>query len=447
MVALARAQKRLGHDVAAILPGIDGNIAAELVPDGIACHAAPVDMLAAHGVHNRMRVAFALARLLRRLRPDVVHSHILNSVVTARVASWIADAPNCFGGNVGPLSIESDLLRPLEIGTAFCDTKTIASCRYTRELFIQHGVPEDQVELIYYAVDQSGHDPALADGMRVRRELGVADNATLIGKIAYFYPPSNVRALLPAHLYGRGMKGHDVLLRAAPRVLESIPDAKFVLVGRGWGPGGPRYEHDLKALAASLGLRDAVLFPGERLDVPDTLAAFDISVHCSLTDNLAGTVESLLMAKPMVVSDIRGFADTVLHEETGLVVPRDDPNALADAIVRLHRDPALARRLGENGRRWMLERFTLERAVADHEALLARSTARAEQHYRLMTTLVRVIAIPFRLYPVLRDFKRAAGVPGLARRVVRRVKSASRRLLRLASCLVTRGGSTAEPSR
>jgi glycosyltransferase involved in cell wall biosynthesis len=432
MVAFLREQKRLGHEVAAIVPSLDGGIAAQLATEGIPCYATTVDILPIPSLLGRAWAIAKLVRLLRRLRPDVIHSHIFNAVITARIAAWIADVPIRFAGNVGPLSVESDLLRPMDVGTAFCDTKTIASCQHTRELFIRHGVPPEQVELVYYAVDQSGHDPAVADGARVRRELGLAAGTPVIGKIAYFYPPSNSPALFPPHLVGRGMKGHDVLLRAVPLVLAEIPEARFVLVGRGWGATGPQYEQELKELAQSLGVSHAVLFPGERSDVPDTLAAFDVSLHCSLTDNLAGTVESLLMAKPMVVSDIRGFADTVLHEETGLVVPADDPPALAASIVRLLRDRKLAARLGENGRHFMLSRFTLARSIADLEELLARQPGRAEGHYRMATMLGRALAAPFRLYPVMREVRRVVGSAGGTRwnRLVWRTKERVRNALK-----------------
>jgi glycosyltransferase involved in cell wall biosynthesis len=400
MIALMREQKRLGHDVAAIIPARDGGIGAQLDALGIPCHVAGVDVLFARpSVTQKLATLFRLARLLRRLRPDVVHSHIVNSVATARLASWIADVPMHLGANAHPFSMESDVLRPIEVGTSFCDTATIASCTYTRDLMLRHGVPETQVELIYYAVDQSAHDPALADGSRLREELGLAADTPVIGDVAYFYPPANTAGLLPPRLLGRGIKGHDVLIRAVPHVLKSVPDAKFVLVGRGWGAGGPKYEQELNDLAGSLGVGHAVLFPGERSDIPDVLAAFDISVQCSLSDNLGGTVETLLMARPLVVSDIGGFADTVLPEETGLVVPVDDPFALAEAIVRLLRDRALGRRLGENGRRRMLERFTLARTVADTETLLAARRRTAERHYRIAVSVARTIAFPFRLLP------------------------------------------------
>jgi glycosyltransferase involved in cell wall biosynthesis len=400
MVALMREQKRLGHDVAAILPAIDGSLGKELAALGIPCHAARVDVLFALSVPRKIGALAGLVRLLRRLRPDVVHSHIVNSVITARLASWIADVPMHVGANAHPMSMESDVLRAIEVGTAFCDTVTMPSCTYTRDLMLRHGIPAEQIELVHYAVDQQGHDPALADGGRVRRELGLAASTPVVGKIAYFYPPARSAGVVPVRLEGRGVKGHEVLIRAVPRVLASVPDAAFVLVGRGWGPGGPAYERELKALAAQTGAGDAIRFIGERRDIPDLLAAFDVTVQCSLSDNLAGTVEALLMARPLVVSDIPGFADTVQHEVTGLVVPPDDPDALADALVRLLRDRPLGERLGEQGRRHVSERFTLDLSVAGVERVLASRRPDASKGYRTWVSAARAAALPFRLLPV-----------------------------------------------
>jgi glycosyltransferase involved in cell wall biosynthesis len=401
MVALMREQKRLGHDVAAIIPAGDGGIGARLDALGIPYYVAGVDVLfALPRLTQKIPALVRLARLLRRIRPDVVHSHIVNSVVTARLASWLADVPMHLGANAHPMSMESDVLRALEVGTSFCDTATIASCTYTRDLMLQHGVAPERLELIYYAVDQSAHEPSLADGARVRAELGLGVETPVVGDIAYFYPPARSAGVVPSRLEGRGIKGHDVLIRAMPRVLESVPEAKLILVGRGWGASGVKYEQELKDLANGVGAGASIHFIGERNDVPDLLAAFDVAVQCSLSDNLGGTVESLLMARPTVVSDIDGFRDSVLHEETGLAARVDDPESLADAIVRLLRDRELAQRLGRNGRQRALERFTLARTVADTEALLARRCRTAVDHYRLRVSVARAMALPFRLTPV-----------------------------------------------
>ncbi|HSY47955.1 MAG TPA: glycosyltransferase family 4 protein [Thermoanaerobaculia bacterium] len=428
MIGMAREQRRRGHEVAVILPSRNGSIAPALEAEGIPYHLAPCDALGVGSHFERARVILTLVRLLRRLRPDVIHSHLINSVVTARIAAWIADVPNRLGANAGPLTLESELLRPAEVGTAVFDTRTIASCSYTLELFARYGVPASQCDLVYYGPDHTRFDPAKADGARVRRELGIDDDTPLVGIVAYFYAPSQSLAVFGPGLVGRGIKGHEVLLDAVPRILAQVPNAKFALVGRGWGAEGERYLQSLKERAKALG--DAVLFPGERSDVPDTLAAFDVSVHPSLNDNLGGTIESLLMARPMVVSDIRGYEDSVLHEETGLVVPAGDSAALADAVVRFLRDRELARRLGENGRKRMLETFTLQRSVETLDAIFARQRERAEGHYRLATMIGRAVAMPFRLLPIMREVRRVQRHYHPPPRLSVRVKSALRRFLK-----------------
>jgi glycosyltransferase involved in cell wall biosynthesis len=167
----------------------------------------------------------------------------------------------------------------------------------------------------------------------------------------------------------------------------------------------------MRQLARELGVAHAVIFTGERNDVPDVLASFDVSVHCSLSDNLGGTVESLLMERPMIVSDAPGFADAVVHEDTGLVVPRDDPRVLADAIVRLLRNRDFARRLGTKGRARMLGGFTLAHNVAGIESLLASTGRRAGQHYRIRRTIARTLIAPFRLAPMLLRIARIMRAP------------------------------------
>ena len=427
LVELAREQRKRGHEVTLLIPSLDGTIAAALEGSGVVCLAASVDILSGSGIFDRAIRLAKLVRLLRRLKPDVVHGHILNSVVTARLASWVADVPIRVGMSAGPVELESELLRTFALGTAFCDTTTIASCSYTRDLFTHHGI---SASLIFYAADEQRFDPARADGAHVRRELGIDAETPLAGMVAYFYPPGTNAAVYPPHLLGRGIKGHEVLLRAVPGVLAQLPRAKFALVGRGWGADGPAYEQALKQLARNLGIEHAVLFTGERADVPDVLAALDVSLQPSLNDNLGGTLESLLMARPMVVSDIPGYRDTVIPEETGLVVPPDDADALAGAIVRLLRDPDFARRLGENGRRRMLDRFSLQRCVADIDALMARNAARAAGRYRVTTMIGRALALPWRLRPMLSELRRVLRRHRQPRMIRARIKYVLRNALK-----------------
>jgi glycosyltransferase involved in cell wall biosynthesis len=431
MVAFLIEQKKLGHDVRAFIPSADGDIAPKLDAAGIPYDVLATDLFGSHSVFGAARTILSCARLLRKRRPDVLQTHIFESTILGRLASWIADVPIRISMIPGPLVLELPLMRLWDLATAFADHKIVASCEHTRTLYRDAGIDPSKLELVYYAVDQSAHDPALADGAKVRRDLGVSPDSPLIGFIAYFYGPLAPN-IAPPHLRGRGVKGHDVLIRAVPGVLQSFPDARFAIVGKRWGdyPSVVAYENYLHQLVEDLGVGHAVIFTGERRDVPDVLASLDISVHCSLNDNLGGTVESLLMERPMVTSDIGGFRDTILHERTGLLVPVDDPPALADAIVRLLRDPVFAKRLGEAGRAWMLERFTLSRSIADLEELYARCAApltvngRAprESGYRLGTGFIRLASLPAKLFPVLRATRVLLGRgPGLMPRVLTRV--------------------------
>ena len=428
MIALVIEQKRRGHEVEVVLPSLDGTIAPILMAEGIRCHAIPLDILSARSHLARARTVAGLVRLLRRLRPDVVHSHLINTVLTARIAAAIADVPVVYSGNASPLTLESDLLRTLEVGTAFCDTRSIASCSFTRELFTRYGIPEAQCVMVPYAPEHTAFDPMRADGGRVRRELGIDADTPLIGMVAYFYARSTA-AVVGKQLAGRNLKGQDVLLQAFRDVRAAVPHAKLLLVGGGWGAAGMAEMRRMEALARKLGIDDAVTFAGERRDVPDVLAALDVSVQASLIDNLGGTIESLLMERPLVVSDARGFADTVRHEETGIVVPAGDAAALAGGILRLLRDHDLGRRLGQAGRRRMLEHFTVPAAAARLDEFMAGDCARVgalagtprgraarapageppalrDAFYRLGTMLRRAMAMPFRLLPLLREVRR-----------------------------------------
>jgi glycosyltransferase involved in cell wall biosynthesis len=360
-----------GHDARAIIGGADGTLAARLAADGIPFEVADLDVFARNMPLAAARI-LKVARLLRRLRPDVVQYHIYGSIILGRLAAWLADVPVRLSMIPGPYYLECPGLGELDVLTAPLDTKVIASCEYTRTLYERAGIQRTHVDLIYYGQDTARFDPALADPGRVRRELGIAPTQPVVGIVAYFYPPAPDGPFTPPHLVNRGIKGHEVLLDAVPAVLAQVPDTVFLLVGGGWGPEGEAYQRRLEARAEALGIAHAVRFTGPRSDIPDTLAAFDVSVQCSLNENLGGSIESLLMARPLVVSAVGGLVDAVIDERTGLLVPPGDAPALAQAITRLLRDRALASQLGLEGRRHALSLLTLEKTIANLDSLYRR---------------------------------------------------------------------------
>jgi len=228
-------------------------------------------------------------------------------------------------------------------------TRILAVSEGVKDVLVDYGVAADRVDVIY-----SGSDPARyregLDGTSVRRELGIEPGSPLVGKIANFY---------------HGWKGHDTFLDAAKLVTARFPDARFVLVGH--NTSGEK----MRGMVAERGLDERVVLAGYRTDVPEVISALDVSVNSPRAgEGLSGAVrESLAVGRPVVATDVGGNRELVREGETGLLVPPDDPEALAGAILRLLEDEALASRLATDGARFVRENLTVERMVETTERL------------------------------------------------------------------------------
>ncbi len=152
-------------------------------------------------------------------------------------------------------------------------------------------------------------------------------------------------------------KDHETLLAAA----RLVPEAQFVLVGDG----------ELRArLEAQAG--ENVRLTGSRDDVPELLASFTLYAQPSRYEGLCiAVLEAQAAGVPVIATPVGGMRDTVVHEETGLVVPAGDAPALAAAVRRLLDDQPLAKRLAEEGQRRVRERYTERRMIDETLALYA----------------------------------------------------------------------------
>jgi glycosyltransferase involved in cell wall biosynthesis len=375
MVDILRGLRSRGYEVSALISGAQGDLAPKLKREGIPYYVGELDLFSnpALAVPKTLR----LANFLRKHQFDIVHYHLFASVISGRIAAYLADVPLRYSMITGPYHLEAPTPSRIDCKTVWMDTKVIASCEYTRQLYRSKGVPWNRIERIYYGADESRFDPATSDASKLRRELGIPKGTPVVGMVAYFYAPLPKGSWTPPHLQGRALKGHETLLQAARIVLKKNPRTKFVLVGKGWGAIGEEYETQLRTSAREMGVDKSVIFAGARTDVPDALASFDVSVQCSLNENLGGTIESLLMARPTIATAVGGMPDSVRDWQTGLLVPPDDKDELAKAILTLLNNRRRARLLGQNGRRLMLREFTLTRTVDDIDRLY-QSSAREE---------------------------------------------------------------------
>jgi glycosyltransferase involved in cell wall biosynthesis len=188
-----------------------------------------------------------------------------------------------------------------------------------------------RIKLIHdYAFDARDYQPSLP-GPVFRRELGLPDDHVLV--------------LLVSKLVVQ--KGHKCFIRAAEKVLRVSRKISFIIVG-GVVPGHEDEAFAIKALAEKLVPPPALRFVGSRSDLPSVYSGSDIVVHCPIFPDTYPTVVLLpmLMGKPVVGSNIGGIPEQIEHEKTGILVPPDDPDALANAILQLATDPAKRHAVG-----------------------------------------------------------------------------------------------------
>ncbi|HEY3973282.1 MAG TPA: glycosyltransferase [Candidatus Sulfotelmatobacter sp.] len=160
------------------------------------------------------------------------------------------------------------------------------------------------------------------------------------------------------------VKGHPWLIAAAKAITDEFPESRFVLAGDG------ALRKDFEAQVAQQGLERHFLFLGRRDDVPRILSCSDIAVLPSRAEGLPNAVlEYLAAGLPTVASRVGGNAEIIQDGRTGLLVPPQDSSALAQAILRLLRDPGLASSLGENGRKSVASEFSFQRMIEKTDQL------------------------------------------------------------------------------
>jgi len=290
-----------------------------------------------------LRTRLRLARHLRHFDVAIAHAFDFYTNLTLVPAARISRVPVVIGSQrqIG------DLLTPMQAlaqVAAFrgCD-RVVCNSRAAADRLVSQGLRPGKVVVIENGLPPESfaeYAPALP---RVRSLLRV-------GMIARM----NLRA-----------KNHLTFLRAAARLRSRYPEVEFLLVGD--GPLRPELERE----AAHLGLGERVRFLGDRRDIPAVLASMDISVLPSASESLSNVVlESMAAGVPVIATAVGGNVELVAARR-GALVPVGDEEALADAMDLLLRDSGLRGEWGENGRRFALEHFTLERMRARQEELYA----------------------------------------------------------------------------
>jgi glycosyltransferase involved in cell wall biosynthesis len=290
----------------------------------------------------------ALTRAFREGAFDVVHTHSSKAGILGRMAASRAKIPFVVH------TVHGQAFHPYQSGwknAVYIAAERVAARHCDRILAVAQAMVDQCVE--------AGIAPAekyrvVYSGMRIdafldarpepelRRRLGIAEDAVVIGKVARLFE----------------LKGHDYLINAAPAIVAAFPNAVFLLVGD--GVLRERLEADIRRA----GLQDHFFFSG--LVPPDEvcryIALMDVLVHLSLREGLPrAVVQALAAGVPAVGFSLDGTPEVIRDGETGFLCAPGDVDAVTRSVNALLADPARAREMGARGQEIVREQFSWKR--------------------------------------------------------------------------------------
>ncbi|MGH7797303.1 MAG: glycosyltransferase family 4 protein [Candidatus Binatia bacterium] len=299
------------------------------------------------------RALLRLYRLFRSRRYHIVHTHSVKAGLLGRLAAWCAGVPLIIHTLHGvPFRINKDLksrfyivyerLLGLMTRCFVCVGEVLR-----QEISAWKIAPEKKLATIYSGIDFSSYAPRHT-ALETKRKLGAEGAWPIVGCIGRLSE----------------QKAQHYLVEAVALLIDKYPQIKLLLVGEG------RLRSLLEKQIGDRGLSSNVSLLGERDDIADLLNVCDVYAMSSRWEGVGRALtEAMHMALPVAATSVDGVTELIYHEKTGLLVPPENPWALANAIDRLVSDRELAKRLGLNGRQRVKELMDGERMVLALEEL------------------------------------------------------------------------------
>ena len=281
-----------------------------------------------------------LGSLLRRFRPDLVHTHLIHADFHGQLAARALRVPAVSSVHGTHGFYRRLPYRPAARLAGHLPGRVIAISHYVERFLLDVGLaPADRVRVVHYGIDAARWDRGPGGGSgEVRPQPGTV----VVGVASRLFPD----------------KGHDVLVEAVARARER--DDRLHLVVAGTGP----LQGEIVA-AADRRLGDACTFLGFVDDMPGFMAGCDVVCFPTLPGFGEGfglaALEAMAAGRPLVASDLDSLPELVVPGRTGVLVPPGDADALAGALLDLAADPGLRTRLGAAARERARTEFTLER--------------------------------------------------------------------------------------
>lgn len=279
------------------------------------------------------RAFLSLYRLFQARRYQIVHTHSTKAGVLGRMAARWARVPTIIHTvhSVPPLELNGRLRSRIYFALerwvgSFTHNLICVGELFRQEVSAWKVVPDEKLLTIYSGIDFPSYVPRRT-AAETKQQLGVQQAWPIIGCIGRLTE----------------QKAQHFLIEAVALLKDKYPRVQLILVGDG------ELRPFLEKRIGDLALSRYVLLLGERDDVADLLNVFDIYAMSSRWEGVGRALtEAMYRALPIVATSVNGVKEMILHEETGLVTPPCDPEALASAVDRLTSDRELAQRLGAN---------------------------------------------------------------------------------------------------
>jgi glycosyltransferase involved in cell wall biosynthesis len=299
-----------------------------------------------------------LADSVASFAPEIIHNHMYRAEVIGTRAALLLGEKGCKRPAIIS-TVHSSRIRCVDDRqtirqlTPLMDRLIVVS-RAIEEKVREEGRVGAPVSLIYNGIDLQRYNHQ-QPCCTLHDEYGIPEDAPIVGVVARL----------------EAEKGHRTLIDAWPEVLAAVPNAWLLVVGEG-------SERDaLEAEAASLGVNERVVFTGRREDVPAVTAALDVAVLPSYREAQGLSVlEAMALSRPVVASNVGGIPEMIEDGVTGLLVPPNDCDALAAALIKLLTDHPYADMIARRGHDLVHERFCIELMVNSIESVYDEEAAK-----------------------------------------------------------------------
>jgi glycosyltransferase involved in cell wall biosynthesis len=297
-----------------------------------------------------LRALIELYRIFRREKFDIVHTHTAKAGVLGRLAARLAGIPHIihtphghnFYGYFGPLG--SKLVILIEKWLSLFTDKIMTLTELERKDYVTFRVcrPE-KITVINSGIELEKFRNIQIDQTQKRAEFSIGPEEIVIGMMGRLEP----------------VKGPEFLIEAAKAVIERIPKIKFLIVGEG------SLRERLEERCYQLRIHDRVIFTSWREDIPEILSILDVVVLPSLNEAVGRIlIEAGALGKPVVATYVGGIPEIVKDKETGILVSPKSVTDLAQALIALARDENRRNQMGQAARRWIDDKFSSTRMIA-----------------------------------------------------------------------------------